>query len=134
VVGAAQGELEWGSNVSPRAKLAERHEAVLTALRDLDFDRAVDKVTEEDYGPLRQALLAEAAEATARLDAEQAGGDADLDARIEMEVLAARQALQAEREGIFRAVESVCPACGRAIRATDLFCVGCGTVLAPAVS
>lgn len=80
--------------------------------RDLDFDRAIGKVTEEDHGLLRQALLAEAAEATAQLDEEQAEDDAGLDARIEMEVLAARQALHAEREGMPLAVESACPAGG----------------------
>jgi hypothetical protein len=122
-------QLEGGSNVSPRERLAERREAVLAALRDLDFDRAVGKVTEEDHGLLRQALLAEAAEATAQLDEEQAEDTADLDARIEMEVLAARQALHAEREGMPLAVESACPACGRLSRPGDWYCSGCGTQL-----
>lgn len=143
--------------------LADRREAVLTALRDLDFDHAVGKVAKEDYEPLRQALLAEAAGVVAQLDDEWARVEADLDARIEAQVLAMRQTLRAERSrrvsaaspannpvcpicgqtsrpgdlycaGCGTRLNAECPQCGRVVRPTDLFCAGCGTKLALAVS
>jgi hypothetical protein len=45
----------------PDTSLADQREAILTALRDLDFDHAVGKVIKEDYVSLRQTLLAKAA-------------------------------------------------------------------------
>src|SRR5574341_2510077 len=103
--------------------LVKRREAVLAALRDLDFDHGVGKVAEEDYAPLRRALLAEAAGVMSQLDEEQAKAEADLDARIEAEVLGVRQTLRAERE------DDICPACGRRSRSGDAYCAGCGTQL-----
>jgi len=106
--------------------LAKQREAILAALRDLDFDHGVGKVAEEDYAPLRQALLAEAADVVSLLDEEQANAEADLDARIEAEVLTVRQTLRAERD------DNVCPTCGRRSSPSDLYCVGCGTQLSAA--
>ncbi len=145
---------ETGSRVRSRDEaLGERHEAVLTALRDLDFDHTVGKVAEEDYGPLRHALLAEAADIVTRLDEEQAAAQAGIEARIEAEVLAIRQELNAEpssntcpscgrpaRPGdVYCAscgaqLNATCSTCGRGVRPADLFCTGCGAELALAVS
>ncbi len=110
--------------------LAERREAILAALRDLDFDHAVGKVAEEDYQSLRQTLLAEAAEVMARLDEEQTTVEADLDARIEAEVLTIRQTMTGE-DGVVALTgeDDVCPECGRATRAGDVYCAGCGARL-----
>jgi ribosomal protein L32 len=109
--------------------LAERHEAVLTALRDLDFDHAVGKVAEEDYEPLRQALLVGAGDVIAQLDEEQAKAEADLDARIEAEVLAIRQTRRAEEDATAPASYNACPACGRVDRPGDVYCADCGAQL-----
>ncbi len=62
--------------------LDDQYEAVLTALRDLDFDHAVGKVAEEDYAPLRQALLVKAAGVMTQLD-ERDAAEADVEARLE---------------------------------------------------
>jgi hypothetical protein len=104
--------------------LAERREGIILALRDLDFDHSLGKVAEEDYAPLRQALLAEAAGVMAQQDEGQAGADAGLDERIEAEVLAARQSLRAGQG------EKSCPTCGRRSRPGDAFCATCGARLA----
>ena len=120
----------FGAAATPHGEaLAERREAVLTALRDLDFDRAVGKVIEEDYSPLRQALLTEAVAVMAQLDDERATVEADLDALIEAEVLAVSQTLGAEHRGDEPAGDGACPACGRAFRPGDLYCAGCGARL-----
>jgi len=123
-------ESEFGARTRPQGEtLAERYEAALTALRDLDFDRTIGKVTEEDYGPLRQTLLAESAAIMTQLDDERAATEADLEALIEAEVLVARQTLGAESRGGEPANDGVCPACGRAFRPGDRYCAGCGAQL-----
>jgi hypothetical protein len=147
-------QLEAGSTARSGAEsLGERHEAVLIALRDLDFDHAVGKVFEGDYESLRQALLVEAADIVTQLDEARATDQADLDARIESEVLAVRQELNADLSNnacpsYGRAARSgdvycascgaqlnvTCPTCRRLARPADLFCTGCGAELALAVS
>ena len=112
--------------------LDARYEAVLTALRDLDFDHAVGKVAEEDYAPLRQALLVKAAGVMTQLD-ERDAAETDIEARLEAEILALRQTRHATRDqdalALSPADEGVCPACGRMPRPGDLYCADCGTRL-----
>ena len=112
--------------------LDERYEAVLTALRDLDFDHAVGKVAKEDYAPLRQTLLAKAAGVMTQLD-ERDAVEPDIEACLEAEILALRQTRHAAHDqdelALSPADEGVCPACGRMPRPGDLYCSGCGTEL-----
>ncbi len=114
LVGAVIANLAWPWWAQPSKDnqgetVDDRYEAVLTALRDLDFDDALGKVTKEDYGPLRQDLLLQAAKFMAQLD-EQAGADP------EAQLL------------------DPCRACGRIALSDDQFCAGCGTELSPAHS
>lgn len=118
---------------TPATSLADQREAILAALRDLDFDHEVGKVTEEDYTSLRQTLLAKAATIMTQIEQEQATAQADLEAHIEAEILAARQNLNGGR--LPRSSEEgsgVCPTCSRVSLPGDLYCRGCGTPLAPA--
>ncbi|UCC61979.1 MAG: zinc ribbon domain-containing protein [Anaerolineae bacterium] len=101
--------------------LNDRYEAMLTALRDLDFDHAVGKVAEDDYASLRGPLLVQAADLMAQLDTQNTA-EADLDARLDGEILALRLARHAEED-------RVCPVCGRIPSPGDLFCAICGTRL-----
>lgn len=123
----------WNSqtqpNSTPGTSLADQREATLTALRDLDFDHAVGKVTEEDYAILRQTLLTKAAAIMTQIEQEQVV----LNARIEAEILAARQNLNGGRLAHSPAeANRVCPTCSRVPHPGDLYCRGCGTQLAPA--
>jgi len=108
---------QWPTAEDARQSLTHQYEATLTALRSLDFDYAVDKVTPEDYQTARQALLQQAAALVEQLDASP-----ELDALIESQVAAARNKLSAESA-------VVCPDCGRTGRPTDRFCAGCGARL-----
>lgn len=116
----------------PDTSPADRREATLTALRDLDFDHAVGKVTKEDYVSVRQTLLAKAAAIMTQIEQEQVA-QVDLEARIEAEILAVRQNQKDGRiphspVGAGRS----CPTCMRVSDPGDLYCRGCGTKLAPA--
>ena len=116
LAGAVIAFLAWPWRAEPVADsqgetVDDRYEAVLTALRDLDFDHTLGKVAQEDYEPLRQELVAQAADLLAQRD--QVGLEAQPPASV-------------TGEG------SVCPACGRIALPGDEYCSGCGTELAPA--
>lgn len=115
----------------PNHSLVEQQEALLRTLRDLDFDYTVGKVTEEDYHPLRQTLLAEAAAIMSQLDNEQAA-EVDLDTQIESAILARRQEPQRQASVPATPTDRHCPICSRAARPGDLYCTGCGTRLSTA--
>lgn len=89
-------------------------EAILSALRDLDFDFKTGKVSEEDYQPLRTQLLVQAAQ---YIEAE----------RKEQEQLEAL--IQSRRKNKQQVRMISCPLCGNKIHAGDLFCSSCGTKL-----
>jgi len=114
----------------------EQRLAALTALRDLDFDFQVGKVSEDDYASsLRAQLVAEAARTL----------QDDKDDKIEA-LIQARKASKAKAAACAHcgetleagnhfcshcgaAVEDSCPSCGKNIKAGDLFCSSCGTQL-----
>ncbi len=96
---------------------AARRRQILVALRDLEFDYATGKVSEEDYRVLRARLLQEAAAWVPSETPPPDGKDRtpetdDLDALIE-------QAVQAKRA-------RHCTRCHYPVRPTDKFCAMCG--------
>ena len=119
----------------------EQRLAVLSALRDLDFDFQVGKVSEEDYASLRARLVAEAAQYLPSRCCAQDDKDDEIEA-----LLQARKASKAKapvcshcgeliESGIRfcprcgTAVEASCLSCGGDIKAGDLFCSSCGKQL-----
>jgi len=109
--------------------------AALTALRDLDFDFQVGKVSEDDYTSLRARLVAEAARYLQ--DDKNDEIEALIQARKDSKAKAAACAHCGEtlEAGIHfcphcgAAAETSCPSCEKNIKAGDLFCSSCGTQL-----
>jgi len=112
-----------------------QREAVLSALRDLDFDFKTGKVSEEDYQPLRTQLLVEAAQ---YMEAEKKE-DEQLEAMIRARRNVQQQGLKCQHcESPVEAGQrfcskcgsavnnEFCPSCGKKIQASDLFCSSCG--------
>ncbi len=100
---------------------AARRRVALTALRDLEYDRATGKLDERDYGQLKTEL---SREALAHLDRAEAGGDEETglpvdraSRELEAEIAEARRAI---REGM------QCVACGHLNRLGAKFCARCG--------
>lgn len=106
---------------------------VLTALRDLDFDFQVGKVSDDDYNNLRPQLVAEAARYI------QDDKDDEIEALIQ-----ARKVSKAKTATCAHCGESLeagiqfcahcgtaagtsCPSCGKIMKLGDLFCSSCGT-------
>ncbi|MCK6584622.1 MAG: zinc ribbon domain-containing protein [Anaerolineales bacterium] len=96
------------------ANPAAERAAALAALRDLDFDFKIGKVSEEDYPTLRAGLLAEAA----RYIQQEEANEADIEARI-----------QARKRTQGKSSTAYCPHCGKPVIVGDLFCTSCGSRL-----
>lgn len=79
---------------SPLEELQAERDAVLTALRDLDFDYSTGKITAEDHAAHRAALVHRGAEALRALDIQSPSDLVDTD--IE-------RAIAERRKGVTRA-------------------------------
>jgi hypothetical protein len=114
--------------------MAER-DRVLAALQELDFDRALGKISEEEYPVQREALVKRGADILRQLDERQAAKPAAEPARKPSakvaapavssdddleDLIAARRAVRKEKTGGF------CPQCGTPILISDRFCPKCG--------
>ena len=64
---AAEAERVLGA-ISEAAELESRREMLLTSLRDLEDDRATNKIDDEDYAELYNRLTGEAVEVMKRID------------------------------------------------------------------
>lgn len=113
---------------SARVSLDEGEAAALAALRDLEFDRRLGKLAEEDYGELRAQL---ARRAVAELKATNAVRQAEvaraqeIDELIEREVATIRQTWRQPAVHM----QKKCPACRKVVGSGDRFCAACGAAL-----
>jgi hypothetical protein len=108
--------------IGGRARAAiEREKAlVLRSIKELEFDRAMGKVSEKDFGEMSARLRARAGRLMQRLDT-----GADYRAQIEQEI--------ARRLGQ-RASAGTCASCGGANDPDARFCKGCGQRLASSLA
>ena len=118
-------------------KPEEARIAALSALRELDFDFRLGKVSEEDHARLRAQLVAEAAK---YVDAENEQED-----KIEALIRARKKTAAHEKvcNKCGKTLEAdarfcphcgadmgaVCSSCGGTVKAGDTFCTSCGTKL-----
>lgn len=99
----------------------------LLALKEIEFDREIGKLSEADYQYLKGKYTAEALEA---LRAEEvAGVPDDVEALIAHRVRALRSAAATAPPGTPN-----CPACGPRPEGDALFCSSCGGGLPPAAA
>jgi hypothetical protein len=125
-----------GVDQTASALMAER-DRVLAALQELDFDRTLGKVTEEEYPVQRETLLKRGADILRQLDELQAAKAAPEPARKPApkpeqktpvpasdddleDLIAARRSAHKEKTGGF------CPQCGTPVLLSDRFCPKCG--------
>lgn len=135
---------------SPGQSLEEyqsRYLAKLAAIKDLNFDHEMGKVSTEDYEALLAKTKLEAAQIRQQLDALSsetvAEQDASLEAEIEAEVAelrrtpAADPTLLQEVEAEIQQLKTLkaeldaltCPACDKTVGIDDQFCSECGQSL-----
>jgi hypothetical protein len=112
-------------------ELLAQREAAFQALRELNFDHKVGKISDEDFVAFEANLKLHAADTLRALDEWEAEADDDLDLAMEAEIEARRAALARGSNG--HAAESApCPKCGSATGAADRFCANCGADLTTA--
>jgi DNA-directed RNA polymerase subunit RPC12/RpoP len=127
------------------AEYQAQYQAALAAIKDLDFDYEMGKVSPEDYETLLTRVKLEAARIRRQIDLAGHAGEAEpaderLDAEIEQLIAQLRRAetpqdetllaeVEAEIERLQEASETspqTCPHCGKILQADDQFCSGCG--------
>lgn len=135
-----------------KASLEKQRQAVLLALRDLDFDYQAGKVAEEDYQALRVTLISEAAQLMQRQEHEK---EDSIEALIQSRRKAktnVQQPPSSKANGTAEklcqhcqapllpgakfcskcgtpALDSACPKCKQALHPDDRFCPSCGTAI-----
>ena len=103
--------------------LQQRKEDVYAAIKEMDFDLGMGKISEEDYRELKSQYKAKALEILKELDT--VDGGEDIDAAIEREVQKLREK---KRKGGEKPVRQInfCSQCGREVAPDNNFCQGCG--------
>lgn len=132
--------------------LIAQRDSTYDAIRDLDFDFQLGKLSQDDYTTLRDKYKARAAQVLQQLDALGNGNGKDADADIEVQVAKLRRAnteadVEAQVARLRRAkTDSVedeiarvraarksgggfCSKCGTPHQAGDKFCAKCGNKL-----
>lgn len=101
------------SAIDPAIELEEKKVVALTAILDLENERDVGKLSEEDFAELRGAYEAQALDALHQLDGTAASDELD---PVEREIALVRERLSVSR----------CPACGAPRRRGRNTCQSCG--------
>lgn len=111
--------------VAPRPRANDRESAV-DALREIEFDRATGKLSDDDYSELKTRYTSQAIVAMRQQQDIAAGGAQSTaalapDALSDDEIEAAVRAFRQEQQG--------CPTCGPRPEPDALFCSSCGRYL-----
>ncbi len=106
---------------APEREVAHNKASALGAIRELEFDFATGKLSDEDYAALRARYEAKAVEVLSRPTRQVPAVDAA--ARIEAEIAAAR----ARRRRRVPDGAPRCASCGEGLPAAARFCPVCGT-------
>ncbi len=111
-------------------ELQRKKENIYLAIKELDFDYKMGKLSEGDYQQLRQQLKADATLILQQIDElEKNQYGESLEDQIEKEILAFRKKKKARSQIPASEVtlEVKCPNCHRLLAAQDKFCSECGT-------
>jgi hypothetical protein len=111
-----------------RAALEREKALALRSIKELEFDRAMGKVSEKDFNEMSGRLRARAARLLRQLDA-GAGYRDQIEREIEKR-LGKVDAGSAKQDRAF-AVVGVCASCGTKNDADARFCKGCGKAMEP---
>ena len=113
--------------------LVAQRDSTYDAIRDLDFDFQLGKLSQDDYAGLRDKYKSRAAQVLQQLDQLGNGNGADADSQIEAQVARLRRTkTDAVEDEIARVRASrkaggaFCGKCGTPHQAGDQFCSKCG--------
>ncbi len=121
-IAAGRQTTEQSSSSVHVQELVERQGQLYAAIKELEFDKALGKLSTGDFEDLRRDLEKEALSVIRRLDqARDSSGTRTLRESIEADILALRQNRLTPPER--------CPNCAAPSREKDRFCASCGTRL-----
>lgn len=109
-----------------RFQLEEKKRAAYSAIKELEFDFHMGKLTKEDYSELRSHYEKDAIEVLKQLD--KSSPLEDLEEKVEEEI---SNYLERKKRKI---INHFCPHCGNEVKSQDCFCSKCGTKLRREVS
>lgn len=104
------------------AELLARRNATYVALKELELDHKMGKLSLADYQVLRNEYRAQAVTILQELDSRQVEAQGAEDRTLEREI--EREVAARRRRGLAR-----CPGCGSAFEPGDRFCRHCGVAL-----
>lgn len=114
-------------NPSSRELLVEKRDDLLRQIKELEFDRAMEKINAEDYEHRRGELSEQAAHVLQSLEA---GGTTETvavpDFDVEAEILVARARRKRMAQNIAPSGATWACECGRVMSENDKFCANCG--------
>ncbi|HYP24406.1 MAG TPA: hypothetical protein VEV43_12600, partial [Actinomycetota bacterium] len=96
---------------SAEGEVEARKTTALSAIVDLENERLVGKLSDEDFDVLRVQYESEALQALTELDALRAESDEPDDASLEAEIAEMRQRLACPRCGSLRSTDGTCAQC-----------------------
>ncbi|MFQ5722462.1 MAG: zinc ribbon domain-containing protein [Candidatus Aminicenantales bacterium] len=102
--------------------MEEKKRAIYSALKELEFDFKMGKLTEEDYYKLKSRYEREAIDVLKQLDRSSLSVEG-LEEKVEKEI---SSYLEKKRDKVQK---NFCPNCGSEVRIQDSFCSNCGTKL-----
>ena len=105
-------------------ELLVQRDATYVALKELDLDREMGKLSPADYQALRDRYRAQAVAILQKLDSRQAEAHVVEDRALEEEI--GREIVARRRR---RRAPARCPSCGSAVEPGDRFCHHCGAFL-----
>ncbi len=116
------GRLRSGSTdnlVNHRANdLEDRKQTLYAAIKDIEFDFQMGKLSEDDFQTLRQQYKDEAVQVLREMDNVQTVG-----------ATKARRAVAADKNKNGKADIKFCWACGTGLDSAEKFCPGCGQLI-----
>jgi hypothetical protein len=128
------------ANGQERSSLLAEREKLLDSLQELDFDKTLGKIPEEDYSRERNILLQKGADVLRRLDSIKPvinsredrkirPSSPDLKITIPMTDETLEDQLAMRRRTLKTRTAGFCPNCGKPVLQADTFCSSCGYAL-----
>ncbi len=133
-----QGDEQGASgNALTASSLTARRDSIYGALADLDFDRSIGKLNDDDYQVVRSQLMAQAVDVLKQIDtaSTSAASEASIESDVEALVRARRKEAPARQSGgrqgaLVGSINVYCTGCGSALKPDDDFCGKCGRPVA----
>jgi hypothetical protein len=118
--------------------LAAQRDATYDAIRDLDFDFQLDKLSQSDHTVLREKYVGRAASVLKQIDAQSPKGKVtSADAQLESQVAQMRhkktdgiEVKVARLRAAHKSTRLTCSQCGASFIVGDRYCSKCGNTLA----